>query len=84
MILPMDIQEITNRPLYEPFHADEMREVVQHYIKRRKDIDVEINIYKLNNQMFVMLQVNMLQRAFDIASAWLKENDDGKDTKDDK
>ena len=71
----MDIKELINRPLCDIFQVDELCFVVEHYILRRKNVQVKINIYKTNHPMFVNLQVRMLEKAFDISSKWLRSNE---------
>jgi hypothetical protein len=76
----MTIQEIINRPPTEPIDEAEMIEVVEFYIKVRKDRDVKINLMKNipPNDMFMAQQyfnqLQLLISAYDHAVLWLKDN----------
>ena len=68
----MDITEIINRKITEPFDVDELCFVVEHYIYIRKNEYVKIN----QEQFIVNPFYNIyLLNCFDIASKYLREND---------
>lgn len=67
----MDITEIINRKITEPFDVDELCFVIEHYIYVRKNQSV-----KLNQELFVVNPISniLLLKCFDIASKYLREN----------
>lgn len=68
----MDITEIINRKITEPFDVDELCFVVEYYIYIRKNEYVKIN----QEQFIVNPFYNIsLLNCFDIASKYLREND---------
>lgn len=68
----MDINEIINRDIQEEFHIEEYCFVLEHYIFRRKGVNVHIDRNQFTISPFSVLAI---QNCFDKASKWLKEND---------
>ena len=69
----MKIKEIVNRPTGSSIQQEEMIYVVQSYIKEKKGIEVDINLFKNldpNSPFFRMMgvqELNKLVKAFDKA-----------------
>ena len=71
----MDITEIINRKITEPFDVDELCFVIEHYINVRKNQSVKIDQQQFAVNPFSNIP---LLECFDIASKYLRENDNTK------
>jgi len=77
----MNLTEIVNRPITEPFTTQEISFCIQNYLKEAKGIDtvvdVESTIHTLPQQMHIMYMqsrlINILQ-AFDKSREYFKSN----------
>ena len=70
----MDLQEIISRDLTSPMEQSEALFVIKKYIKARKDIDVEPEIFTNQNALHILGQLKLMQTLVLHAIVWFKSN----------